>query len=89
VPFLLNSSEKLTPELRVFVDGKPARAVSINSIFAGALVPAGSHTVMFERRIGRGWWPLSAAALFLTGIAAVAERRRDARVTPSASGAPR
>jgi hypothetical protein len=89
VPFLLNSSEKLTPELRILVDGKPARAVSINSIFAGALVPAGSHVVTFERRIGRGWWPLSAAALFLTGIAAVAERRREARATPAVSDAPR
>ncbi|MFA6956397.1 MAG: hypothetical protein WC538_11040 [Thermoanaerobaculia bacterium] len=89
VPFLLNSSEKLTPELRVYIDGERARALSINSIFAAVRVPAGSHTVKFERRIGRGWWPLSAAALCLTCFAAVTERRREARLTRGPSAAPR
>ena len=78
-PFLLNSSEKLTPELRVLVDGKSQRAFSINSIFAGVLVPSGEHRVAFERRIGRGWWPLSGCALLLVGLAAWRDRELRAR----------
>ncbi|MGK2859953.1 MAG: hypothetical protein ACSLFQ_22380 [Thermoanaerobaculia bacterium] len=77
-PFLLNSSEKLTPELRVLVDGRRHRALAINSIFAGALVPAGEHRVVFERRIGRGWWPLSGCAVLLVVVASGVERRRAA-----------
>lgn len=88
VPFVLNSSEKLTPELRVYIDGEQARALSINSIFAGVLVPAGQHTVVFERRIGRGWWPLSAVALCLTFVAAVSEWRWARRAGRSVSDAP-
>lgn len=75
VPFLLNSSEKLTPELRVLIDGRRARALAINSMFAGAVVPAGEHRVVFERRIGRGWWPLSACAILLVCVGAWVERR--------------
>ena len=55
-PFFLASSEKLTPELRITIDGREARAIQINTLFAGVEVPAGVHRVAFERRIGRGWW---------------------------------
>ena len=55
-PFFLASSEKLTPELGITIDGRPARAIEINSLFAGVEVPAGTHRVVFQRRIGRGWW---------------------------------
>lgn len=70
-PFFLASSEKLTPELRILIDGKEARAVEINTLFAGLQVPAGKHEIVFSRRIGRGWWGIAAAAaLALAGIAA-------------------
>ena len=55
-PFFLASSEKLTPELQITIDGRPARAVGINTLFAGVEVPAGTHRVAFERLPGRGWW---------------------------------
>ncbi|HEX3580941.1 MAG TPA: hypothetical protein VH087_04210 [Thermoanaerobaculia bacterium] len=55
-PFLLASSEKLTPELAITVDGKSAKPVEINALFAAVDVPAGQHRVLFSRRIGQGWW---------------------------------
>ena len=55
-PFYLASSEKLTPELRVTIDGRAARAIETDSMFAGVEVPAGKHELLFTRRIGRGWW---------------------------------
>jgi hypothetical protein len=65
VPFLLASSEKATPELRVEVDGRRAEHLLVNGLFAAVLVPAGDHEVRFGRRIGRGLWPASAAGLLL------------------------
>jgi hypothetical protein len=64
-PFFLASSEKLTPELRVAIDGRNVPMTEINTLFAGVIVPAGKHEVVFQRRIGRGWWPVSAAGLAL------------------------
>ena len=61
-PAFLASSEKLTPELRVTVDGRDVEPVEINMLFAGVPVPAGAHQVVFWRRIGRGWWWISALA---------------------------
>jgi hypothetical protein len=55
-PFYLASSEKLTPELRVTIDGHAVRAIETDSLFAGVQVPAGKHELVFTRRIGRGWW---------------------------------
>ncbi len=55
-PFYLASSEKLTPELRVTMDGRAARLIETDSLFAGVQVPAGKHELVFTRRIGRGWW---------------------------------
>lgn len=62
-PFFLASSEKLTPELRVTIDGREVRPLEIHLLFAGVQIPAGRHEVVFSRRIGRGWWGLAAAAL--------------------------
>jgi hypothetical protein len=56
VPFYLASSEKLTPELRVTIDGRDTRAIETDLLFAGVNVPAGKHEIVFKRRIGRGWW---------------------------------
>jgi len=64
----LASSEKLTPELRVSIDGREARPVEINLLFAGVRVPSGTHRIVFSRRLALGWWWISAAAL----IAAIA-----------------
>jgi hypothetical protein len=61
----LASSEKLTPELQVTVDGAVVQPIEINVLFAGVPVPAGNHRVVFSRRLGRGWWPLAAIALVL------------------------
>ena len=55
-PFFLASSEKLTPELRVTIDGRAARTIETDSIFTGLAVPAGKHEIVFTRRTGRGWW---------------------------------
>ena len=55
-PFFLASSEKLTPELRVEIDGREVRPIEINVLFAGLTVPEGRHEVVFTRRIARGWW---------------------------------
>lgn len=55
-PFLLASSEKLTPELAITVDGKRARPIEIDALFAAVEVPAGQHRVVFSRILGRGWW---------------------------------
>lgn len=72
-PMFLASSEKLTPELRIEIDGRPARPIEINTMFAGVVVPAGRHEVTFTRRIARGWWPLSMAGVLLLVAIAVLE----------------
>jgi hypothetical protein len=69
----LASAEKLTPELRITIDGKPARPIQINGLFAGVVVPAGEHHVTFSRRIGRGWWVVSASAALMLLLMAIAE----------------
>lgn len=66
----LASFEKLTPELRITIDGRPARPIEINTLFAGVVVPGGRHEVVFSRRIGRGWWP----AAVLAALAIVVSR---------------
>jgi hypothetical protein len=62
---LLASAEKLTPELGVTIDGRAAKPVEINLLFAGVPVPAGEHRVVFTRRIGRGWWPVAGVCALL------------------------
>jgi hypothetical protein len=72
------TSEKLTPELRVRLDGREVQPVEINMLFAGVPVPAGRHQLVFTRRIGRGWWAPSAIALVLLiglSISDVRQRR--------------
>jgi len=61
---LLVSSEKLTPELAVTIDGTPAHIIPTNLLFAAVAVPPGNHTVVFSRRLARGWWWVAAGALF-------------------------
>jgi hypothetical protein len=75
-PFFLASSEKLTPELAVAIDGRPARAIETDMLFAGVPVPAGKHEVVFSRRIGRGWWWTAWVGLALLIAAMILERRR-------------
>jgi hypothetical protein len=70
-PFFLASSEKLTPELRVTLDGKEARALKTDMLFAGVTVPAGRHELVFSRRIARGWWGWAMAGVVLLLLAAV------------------
>lgn len=70
--FFLASSEKLTPELAITIDGSEAKPIEINSLFAGVTVPAGSHTVVFSRRVARGWWwPSGVALLIFVAMAAI------------------
>ena len=64
-PAFLASSEKLTPELRVTIDGREVTPVEINMLFAGVPVPPGEHRVVFQRRIGRGWWPVASISALL------------------------
>jgi hypothetical protein len=70
---LLESSEKLTPELRVTVDGHEVAPITIDQLFAAVPVPAGNHRVVFSRRVGRGWWVWSGLAFGVFVIASVVE----------------
>jgi hypothetical protein len=70
---LLASSEKLTPELRVTVDGRIVEPVQINVLFAGVPIPAGDHRVVFSRRLGRGWWWVAGVALVLLAALSILE----------------
>ena len=72
-PYFIASSEKRTPELRVTVDGRPAKPVTINGLFAGVSVPAGDHTVVFSRRLARGWWWVSVVGVVALIAAAIAD----------------
>ena len=78
---LLASSEKLTPELRVRVDGRIVQPVEINGLFAGVPIPAGDHRVVFTRRLGRRWWLVAwIAAVLLIALSAfdiIAAKRRN------------
>jgi hypothetical protein len=69
-PWFLASSEKLTPELRVSIDGDDTKIETTNILFAGVSVPTGKHTIVFERRIGRGWWWVNilGVLLFVTSL---------------------
>ncbi|HVR37824.1 MAG TPA: hypothetical protein VMU84_01920, partial [Thermoanaerobaculia bacterium] len=71
--FFLASSEKLTPELRITVDGKPLRAIEINALFAGAVIPAGRHEVVFSRRLAPGWWSIAGVGVLVWLIIAALE----------------
>jgi hypothetical protein len=75
-PFYLASSEKLTPELRVTIDGSEARAIETDMLFAGVVVPAGRHEIVFSRRIGRGWWWVAAVGVGFWLVALFFDVRR-------------
>lgn len=76
---LLASSEKLTPELGVTVDGRAATPIEINMLFAGVRVPPGDHRVVFQRRVGRGWWPVAGVSALLAIALVAFDLRRAAR----------
>jgi hypothetical protein len=91
-PFLLASSEKLTPELAISIDGRAAKPIEINALFAAVEVPAGQHRVVFSRVLGRGWWwativgVIGFLVIAVVEIAARVKRQRlreDRRVIPS------
>jgi hypothetical protein len=73
---LLASSQKLTPELRVTVDGHNVDPIQINVLFAGIPIPSGSHRVVFTERLGRTWWPIAGTALLLLIALAIVDARR-------------
>ncbi|MEA2413742.1 MAG: Bacterial rane protein YfhO, partial [Thermoanaerobaculia bacterium] len=73
---LLASSQKLTPELRVTIDGRGVEPVQINVLFAGVPIPPGNHRVVFTQRLGRSWWPLSGIALLLLIALSIIDARR-------------
>jgi hypothetical protein len=73
---LLASSQKLTPELRVTVDGQNIDPIQINVLFAGIPIPSGSHRVVFTERLGRRWWPIAGTALLLLIALSVVDARR-------------
>lgn len=75
-PFFLASSEKLTPELAVTIDGRRVKPVEIDMLFAGLTVPAGRHEIVFERRIGRGWWGVAIAGLISLLLLGLFDMRR-------------
>src|SRR4051795_9949306 len=73
---LLASSQKLTPELRVTVDGRSVDPVQINVLFAGVPIAPGNHRVIFTQRLGRRWWPISGIALLLLIVLSIVDARR-------------
>lgn len=79
VPFLFVSSEKVTPELRVSVDGRRVKPLTVNAMFAAVPIEPGDHVVVFSRRVGRGLWLLSlgaAVAVVATGFLQRKSQRR-------------
>lgn len=78
---LLATSEKITPDMRVVVDGSTVKPVEINGMFAGIPLTSGQHRVTLTRRIGRAYWPLSfLGMLLLVAASVVASRRRTTRM---------
>ena len=75
-PWFLASSEKLTPELRVTIDGAEAKPAQINMLFAGVSVPAGKHTVVFDRKLARGWWWVAVFGVIALVAITIIELRR-------------
>ena len=92
-PAFVASSEKLTPELAVTIDGRRVRPTEINMLFAGVHVPAGRHEVVFSRRIGRAWWwAVAVGAVAWIAVAAweltssLQRRRSDRRTARATAG---
>lgn len=83
--FFLASSEKLTPELAVTIDGRPVRPVEVDMLFAGVPVPAGRHEVVFTRRIARGWWWTAWLGGALLAVAVLVDVARGKRRPPASA----
>jgi hypothetical protein len=75
-PFFIASSEKLTPELRVTIDGRDAEPIATNILFAGVAVPAGEHRVVFSRQIGGRWWWVAGFAALLVALLSFSLREK-------------
>ena len=75
-PIFVASSEKLTPELQVTIDGNVVRPVEVDLLFAGIEVPSGRHEVVFSRKLARGWWWAAALGLVLFVAVVVWEGRQ-------------
>ncbi|HXI12611.1 MAG TPA: hypothetical protein VNM92_08190 [Thermoanaerobaculia bacterium] len=75
-PYLLVSSEKLTPELQVTVDGCRVKPHAVNGLFFAIEVPAGEHAIAVKRRLGGGWWSVSLLSATILGIIAWRQRRQ-------------
>jgi hypothetical protein len=75
-PFFLASSEKLTPELAITIDGRRTRPIETDLLFAGVTVPAGRHEIVYTRRIARGWWWVCWVGVGLWGVVVTMEARR-------------
>jgi len=73
---LLASSQKLTPELRVTVDGQSVDPIQINVLFAGVPIASGQHRVVFTERLGRQWLPIAGVAFLLLIALSIADARR-------------
>lgn len=86
VPFVLASSEKLSRELIVEVDGKRVEPVAVNGVFAAAFLSAGEHVVTFSRRapfvarVGLALMLLTIVGVALFERAAVYGRLRATRI---------
>ncbi|MFN2441846.1 MAG: hypothetical protein ABR517_04095 [Thermoanaerobaculia bacterium] len=86
-PFLLVTSEKITPELEIRVDGEMREAIEVNGMFAAVSMEAGTHEVTLQRRIGRGFWlPSAGAAVAVVALVLVGRGRvrSGRRLTPGA-----
>lgn len=75
VPFLFYASEKLTPELSVFLDGREIEPMLVNGLFVGFPVAPGKHRIVLERRIGGRWWLASILGFLGLGVAGVFDSR--------------
>lgn len=78
VPFFFVSSEKVSPELRFYVDGQRRAPIVTNGLFIGTRIGPGRHTIEVRRRLGGGLWPLSVLGALTLAAGAVYDRRRRA-----------
>jgi hypothetical protein len=82
-PAVLVSSQKLfAPYWQARLDGRRVRALLVDGLFLGVLVPAGRHRIVGSFRIPAAEWLVgaaSAATLLALAAAAVLSRRKPAR----------
>jgi hypothetical protein len=64
-PAVLLLNDKLDPDWKVLVDGKPERLLRCNFLMRGVYLPPGNHTVEFQFRPRMGTFYVSLAAVCL------------------------